>query len=705
MTRAAPRGVDPSHRWALRYSCEVIPLAPAAVPRPCRSLVVLLALLVLSLPTTGEVRLQASEGGAPAWGDLDPQSKLAARLAEAERLASSGDYATASTVLAEAVDLAAGDPVALDAVDRVQAQIEFRRGNYRAARERHQAVLQRASARRDLPGVAQAEMDLALLDRRQGDYTSALAGLERSLAVYRQLGNADGVARVLTHIGLVRLNQGIYSAALEALNESLRLQRDGAEAELERTYHYLGLLYAGLREYRTSRDFLERGLGEAHKLADPAREAPLLGSMARVANLSGAHSQALSIANESAKLAERMDSPPGRAYAGLERGRALLGLGRLDEAREALERGAAVAEQIGQRGTLADFRNLLAELAVREGRDEDALALWELVLPAYQTGDDQPQLFATYRAMIPVLQRRGQAERALQIALESLQVQEQISSLDMNRRLAVAESESRAREKERQIELLQRDNEIQALRLSEEVTRRSRALWLSASLIVIVLLLALRYRESRRMQRQLTEVNQDLVSSREALALAHTELEKRAEQLARAAATDPLTGVANRREFIGRFNDYWNDALRRRSELSLVLIDADNFKRINDVYGHAVGDVALCALAHTLQATLRQGTLLARWGGEEFIVVLPGAGDDAAAALGDRLRHAVAAIAREDLPPLTISIGIASLGGRSLERPEQLFDEADAALYEAKAGGRNRVCIAARPPVDGAVLH
>lgn len=661
--------------------------------------------LALALAWPAAARVQLADGGAPAFGDVDPQSKLGARLAEAERLASSGDYTTAASVLAEATELAGEDSQARDAVDRVHAQIEFRRGNYRAARERHQAVLQRASSRRDLPGVARAEMDLALLDRRQGGYTDALAGLERALAVYRQLADNNGIARVLTHIGLVRLNQGIYSAALEALNESLRLQMDGAEAELERTYHYLGLLYAGLREYRTARDFLERGLAEAHKLADPAREAPLLGSMARVANLSGAHSQALSIANESAKLAERMDSPPGRAYAGLERGRALLGLGRLDEAQTALEQGARVAEQIGQRGTLADYRNLLAELAVREGRDSEALALWELVLPAYQTGDDQPQLFATYRSMIPVLQRQGQLDRALQVALESLQVQEQISSLDMNRRLAVAESESRARENQRQIEILQRDNEIQALRLSEEVTRRSHALWLSASLIVIVLLLAQLYRGSRRMQRQLTEVNEDLLANREALALAHAELEKRAEQLARAAATDPLTGVANRREFIGRFGDYWDDAMRRHSELALVLIDADNFKRINDVYGHAVGDAALCALANTLQATLRQGTLLARWGGEEFIVVLPGASADAAAALGDRLRHAVAAIEREDLPPLTISIGVASLGGRTLERREQLFDEADAALYEAKASGRNRVRIAGRPPTDGAVLH
>lgn len=661
----------------------------------------LIPVLVLAAAGEGSAGAMSAEAAAkPPWSELDPQSRLAARLAEAERLASSGDYATANSVLAEAQEIAGEDAVSLDAVDRVHAQIEFRLGNYQVARARHQSVLQRASARRDLPGVARAELELALLDRRQGDFSSAIAGLERALSVYRQLGDLDGVARVLTHIGLVRINQGVYSAALDALNESLRLQDDGAVAERERTYHYLGLLYAGLREYETARRFLDKGLAEAHKLADPAREAPLLGSKARVANLAGSYSQALTLASESQKLAERMGSPPGRAYAGLELGRALLGLGRLDEAREALETGVVIAEAIGQHSTVADYHGLLAELAMREGREGDALAIWESLLPSFQTGDDQPQLYDIYRAMIPVLARHGRTDRALEIAQESLLVQEQIASLDMNRRLAVAETENRARENERQIELLQRDNEIKALRLKDEVTRRSRALWLSASLVAIVLLLALRYRESRRMQQRLTAVNEDLLSSREALALAHAELEKRAEYLARAAATDPLTGVSNRREFLERFNDYWDDARRRGEDLAVVLIDADHFKRINDVHGHAVGDAALCALAHTLQATLRQGTLLARWGGEEFIVALPGTNAEAATLLGERLRRAVSAIEREDLPPLTISIGITSLGDRHIDSSAVLFDEADAAMYEAKASGRNRVCIAGRAAVE-----
>jgi diguanylate cyclase (GGDEF)-like protein len=647
-------------------------------------------------PLLGEIkRLQS----------VDPQGRLAARLAEAERLTASGDYDTVELVLAEAEVLAVGGgPAAQDAVDRVRAQIAFRRGRYEEARRHYLTILGRASEVDDLAGVARAEQDIALLDRRQGDFVSAQTGLERALALYRKLGDQPGIARVLTHIGLVRLNQGEYSASLEALNESLRLQQGGAPGEVERTYHYLGLLYAGLRDYRSARRFLEAGLAEAHRLADPSREAPLVGSMARVVNLSGAYSEALGIALQSEQLAERMDSDPGRVFAGLEHGRALLGLGRLDEARQVLERGEQVAARIRQRGSLADFRKLLAEIAVRQRRFADARALWDQVLPVYRSGDNQPQLLATWLDMIPVLRELGQDQDALALAQESLRVQEQIASLEMNRRLAVVESEYRAQESQRRIELLERDNEIQRLRLSEEETRRWRGVLVIGALAIIIALLGFRYRESRRMQGRLTTMNQDLSASREALARAHDELAERAEQLARAAATDPLTGISNRRDFMQRFEQHWQDACRRRTALALLLVDIDHFKRINDQHGHAVGDAALVAVADALQATLRAGTLLARWGGEEFAVLLPDADGAAALGLGQRLRQAVAAIQREDLPALTISVGAAAARGGELARLEQLFELTDAALYDAKAAGRDQVRLAQRPE-HGAALH
>lgn len=660
--------------------------------------VLLLPAVLMAQPT--EERW-AGDPLAPA-APVEIAAPLQARLVEAERLAASGDFAMAGTVLKEASGLAAAGSAEIDAVDRVSAQIEFRRGRYPEALALQRGILERASRRGDTASVARAETDIAILLRRQGDLSPALSGFERALNLYRQLKDNDGIADVLTHIGLIRLNQGLYSTSLESLRESLKLQQAGAKAEIERTYHYLGLLYAGLREYETARTFLDRGLAEARRLADPSREAPLLGSMARTANLAGSHSEALTLALEAERLAERLGSPPGQAYALLENGRAKLGLNKLDEAREALLRGAAVAERLGQRSTLARYRATLAEVAARQDRPEEALALWQQALPEFKSGDDQPQLLDSYKLMVPLLRAQGEETRALDIAMESLALQEQLAGLDMNRRVAVMESAYRAQEAERQIELLQRDLEIQALKLRQESLGRWLATFGVLSLLVIAGLLGFRYRESRRLGRQLFEANAELERNREALALANVELEKRAEALAHAASIDPLTGIANRRAFVERFEVHWADAMSRHTPLSIALIDVDHFKRINDTQGHAVGDSVLCALATTLQSLLRAGTLLARWGGEEFVVLIPGANAQAAGGLAERLRAAVENLRREDLPPITISVGVASLSGRTRLRPEGLFDEADGALYAAKTAGRNRVVVVADPAPEGA---
>jgi diguanylate cyclase (GGDEF)-like protein len=656
-------------------------------------------------PTQPEARWDAGDPLAPTLsGEVAPP--LQARLVEAERLAASGDYAMATTVLAEAARLAEGQDRQIDAVDRVAARIEFRRGRYAESLNLQRGILDRSSRRGDIASVARAETDIAVLLRRQGELSAALSGFERALKLFRDIKDRDGIADVLTHIGLIRLNQGLYSTALESLRESLQLQQAGANAELERTYHYLGLLYAGLREYETARRYLDRGLAEARALADPSREAPLLGSMARTANLAGDFREALSLALEAERLAERLSSPPGQVYALIEQGRAKLGLGALAEAREALERGAIIAERIGQRGTLARYRALLAEVAARQDRPQEALTLWAQALPEFQGGDDQPQLLESYRAMIPLLRRMGDVERALDIAVESLGLQEKITGLDMNRRVAVMESAYRAQEAERQIELLQRDLEIQQLKLRQESLGRWLATFGVLSLLLIAVLLAIRYRESRRLGRELSEANQALLASRAALAQAHAELEKRAEALAHAASIDPLTGIANRRAFVERLQAHWQDALNRHAPLSIALIDVDHFKRINDTQGHATGDAVLCELATSLQALLRSGTLLARWGGEEFVVLIPGADAPAAAGLAERLRAAVASQQREGLPAVTISIGVASLGERTRLRPEALFDEADAALYAAKSAGRNCVVSASelRPAAGAAAI-
>ena len=179
-----------------------------------------------------------------------------------------------------------------------------------------------------------------------------------------------------------------------------------------------------------------------------------------------------------------------------------------------------------------------------------------------------------------------------------------------------------------------------------------------------------------------------------ALALAHR---MRKVQLARQHAEhlaniDPLTGLLNRRSFFARANPLWSTALRNKRPLSVMMVDIDHFKQINDHYGHAVGDKVLQAVSERLAAACRSGDIAARWGGEEFVIVLPETHAGQAGQLAERLRADIAAMAIANdgqTFSLSASFGIAGLGDH--EDLEQLIRESDHWLYQAKQGGRNRV--------------
>ena len=179
-------------------------------------------------------------------------------------------------------------------------------------------------------------------------------------------------------------------------------------------------------------------------------------------------------------------------------------------------------------------------------------------------------------------------------------------------------------------------------------------------------------------------------------------LEERARQLERLAITDGLTQIANRMHFERRLADEWARAARQDQPVSVLVIDVDHFKRINDRHGHPFGDRCLIAAAAALSGALyREVDLVARYGGEEFAVLLPDTLEPAAAFVAERLRAAVQAIEIDDngVPvALSCSIGVATMLPRvMLDKSAAAVALADAALYRAKAEGRNRVVVAPVP--------
>lgn len=171
---------------------------------------------------------------------------------------------------------------------------------------------------------------------------------------------------------------------------------------------------------------------------------------------------------------------------------------------------------------------------------------------------------------------------------------------------------------------------------------------------------------------------------------AHKELQ---EQLRHIANSDPLTGVGNRRYFMEVGNSEFFRAVRYHQPMSLLMLDVDHFKNINDTYGHEIGDIALCSLTKSCLEALRDSDIFARIGGEEFTALMPNTGLKGAANLAERLRVAVESSTTETDQgkiSFTVSIGVATMGAED-DGIEAMLNRADQGLYKAKESGRNRI--------------
>ena len=168
------------------------------------------------------------------------------------------------------------------------------------------------------------------------------------------------------------------------------------------------------------------------------------------------------------------------------------------------------------------------------------------------------------------------------------------------------------------------------------------------------------------------------------------------DRMQRMAAMDPLTGTYNRRFGMTRLREELKRAQRTSSPLGILMYDIDHFKKINDSYGHLIGDRVLNRVAHASQTALREGDILVRYGGEEFLIILPGASKQNSYEVAERVRRVIeetAIVEGEQQIQTTVSLGVTSYPEMDVQDPVELIRLADSALYTAKENGRNRVIV------------
>lgn len=525
--------------------------------------------------------------------------------------------------------------------------------------------LQQARARQD--GL----VEIALLNCRGwhsqllGEMTHARRDYDASFTLAEAAGAQRLMADALSYRGNMQAYQGQLAAGLkDQLIAHDIYERLGLEAwrlhqlgEIANTYRRMGVFDRALEYFKE----LERAYqqqGDEENLNDIRSQLGILYSD------TGRHTEALALFEEAAHYFKRNGWGMDEAWALTEVAHSQLKLGRVDEALVNLQQAETLLsrKQETDTATLGQWRLVMGLAEEAHGRLNRALYFLAVAEPIFIQEHNQRFLATIYRVQARILEKQGQANAALASLKRYVAIWEELErDLGAQRSIQMRFEFDLAR-KEVENENLKTHQALQAQLLDQLQERRY---WQTLVTILVLLLLG-------------AVVLYQLSRSR---------------KMRRLAMTDELTGIHNRRQIQAEAKTMLQQAKSLEQPLSLLIIDIDHFKQINDGWGHQAGDRVLIAVASSISGSLRSLDRVGRNGGEEFLALLPDTLLAEAVEVAERVRQQVEELKVTELPaehPVRVSIGCAQL--REGESLSELIHRADEAMYSAKRAGRNRVC-------------
>jgi len=554
----------------------------------------------------------------------------------------SGGGATASSP-GEAAD---------ELLDAARAVAEGEVGAYvRAAERAHAAAQALRSAdgeERTAARLGAALVELGEARRRAGDVRGAMAALDEAVELGRTVA-ADGAAQApwlgtaYHRTGVVFDTIGDPTAAVTALRHAVEaFDRSGDDDGVARVRNSLGIVYSRAGSYPEALEHFAASLRHAERAGYRAREAAVSTNMSISTRLLGQHEAAIEHAERALAIKREVD-PDDVAGAMTNLAIALAAASRHDEAATTFTAADVAHERRGDPHDLGEHLRAHAEYLVDRGASERVPELLERALACALRAGSTALEAAVRRDLAAHWKARGDHR----LALEQF---EAFHALELGAERALRE---RAHEEQR---------------------------WQTE--------VALARHEAAAAQRERRVLTEQL----ERLAADHRDLSSRAADLEEAASSDPLTGVANRRALHARLAVEVARAAATSRPCSLILVDVDGFKEVNDRFGHLAGDAVLRGVADVLGGAVRATDTVARIGGDEFAVLLPSTGRADATRVARTMRSRVAAAgwpgAAEAV--VTASFGVAS-SDEAAHDASRLLAVSDARLYEAKVAGRDRV--------------
>ncbi|MEO8486227.1 MAG: tetratricopeptide repeat-containing diguanylate cyclase [Betaproteobacteria bacterium] len=479
--------------------------------------------------------------------------------------------------------------------------------------------------------------------------TGALEAYREALAVFQAVHDDAGRADALRGIGQVYDTLGDAPQALAHHLRALAIAEDaGDSASQAAAMRTVGVVHSRAGRPDVGLDWYERSL--ALPGADPLERARTLNNIGINLKNLGRLDESLETLHSALSAFQAAGATLGQAGALNNLGATLERMNRLDEAetmlRDALERSTASGYGEG----VVNASLGLGRVCDRTGRADEARMHLATALDVAEHGGLRAYEVEAHDALADLCERCGDAADAVKHLRASRELE----------RLLISEAS---------------DRRLKMLSIRYQVTAAQR----EADLM-------------RAKQEELAKANQRLAALNLDLAASDAQKSRLVVELERQTREDALTGLANRRWLDQRLGDEFARAVRYSRPLAVAIADLDHFKDVNDRWTHAVGDAVLKEVAKILMAQVRHTDLVARYGGEEFVLAFVETGADAAAAVCEKVRAAIAGHDWSGIAPgLAITASIGWCTDTSLAGPDAMIGAADTALYRAKAAGRDRV--------------
>jgi len=478
--------------------------------------------------------------------------------------------------------------------------------------------------------------------------------------------------------GTIQAETGDIAGALQRFHDARRtLEATSATAELARVLNAIGVAHNFSGDFARARGYYEQALETVRRVDARALESSILGNRALVlAELEGAevglaaHREALALARQLGDV-----QSVGNQLANICS--RLVEVNRLTEAATTCREALAIVEELGNARLIAGTRMSIGDLARSRGQLEDARTNYEAALglaegriPSVETN--------VLEKLAELDERRGEPQQALERVRQLMALRAEGREQERSHLIEELEIRYQVEKQEHEIELLELDRALQTSKL------RHRSLLLigtGIALLLALLLLLVAWRGfiiKSRLERQLGERNQELG---EAL-----------DTITRLAREDSLTGLLNRRAFLDLAEREARRSRRTGEPLSMVMGDIDRFKELNDSSGHSAGDEVLRQLAERMEQSIREIDIVCRWGGEEFLFLLPGTQLAEAYRIIQRVHERITEKPVElDPQPvaITMTFGIAAVDSEI----DAAIERADMAMYQGKDAGRNRIIV------------